>query len=467
MAGHVLIIDAMSNRRIQMQAVLDSACYKLSFAESQLDGLSRIKSDVPDVVIVAHDLPGLKLVKFCRVLRSDPALQLISVIVAVPRENQSARLSALNSGASDVIEYSITPSDLQARIRSYVRMLQASQEIRQRTAPTSEFGFAERQETFSSAIRVTVVHEDTDQRRLRSGFESDGPNDVAITHMTCDQARRAPPESSDVVVLFEPSGAGKGHDTLGALRVHPHTRHAAILYVAGAGGAHESSPLDLGAQDQVSSDVSDDELLLRIRRLAGRKRLEDMARAEISILGEKAYRDAVSGLHNRAYADEYLKRQDRMHAQHPSPHAVLMLDIDHFKKTNDTYGHAAGDAILAHVASILKSHVREGDMVARYGGEEFLVVLSDIGANEARAVSDRLRKKIASQPRQFDDGTIIWTTVSIGLAHATRSTALASSDLIRASDAALYRAKAEGRNTLRIATPDDVTARAYRAAVLH
>jgi len=464
-SGHVLIIDAMSNRRIQMQAVLDTACYKLCFAESQLEGLSRIKDDVPDVVILAHDLPGLKLPKFCRLLRENPALQLISVIVAVPRENQSARLAALNAGATDVIEYSIDTSELQARIRSYVRILQASQEIRQRTGPNREFGFAEHQEAFENAIQVTVVQETLARDRLGDCFEADTPIGIETQRVSFDQARRGLTEMCDVIVLFETADPIQSRDTLGALRVHPKTRHAAVLYVAACDRKPESSPLDLGAQDQVSADVTDAEILLRVRRLAGRKRIEDIARAEISVLGEKAYKDAVTGLHNRGYSNEYLKKMDRLRAEHPSPCAILMVDIDYFKKTNDTHGHAAGDAILGHVASILKAHVREGDMIARYGGEEFLVVLSNIGANEARAVADRLRKKIASQPKQFEDGTHVWTTVSIGLAHSTRATALASNDLIRAADTALYRAKSEGRNKLMIATYDDIMAHPKIAAL--
>jgi two-component system cell cycle response regulator len=465
-SGHVLIIDAMSNRRIQMQAVLDTACYKLCFAESQLEGLSRIKEDVPDVVILAHDLPGLKLPKFCRLLRETPALQLVSVIVAVPRENQSARLAALTAGATDVIEYSVDASELQARIRSYVRILQASQEIQQRTGPNREFGFAEHQKAFESAIRVTVVQETMVREGLSTCFDADTHIGIETRHVSLAHARRGLTENCDVIVLFESSDAIQSRDTLGALRVHPKTRHAAILYVAASDNKPESSPLDLGAQDQVSADVTDAEILLRVRRLAGRKRIEDIARAEIFVLGEKAYKDALTGLHNRQYAKEYLHKQDRLRSEHPSQCAVLMVDIDHFKRTNDTHGHAAGDAILAHVALSLKAHVREGDMIARYGGEEFLVVLPNIGANEARAVADRLRKRIASQPKQFDDGTHAWTTVSIGMAHTTRATSLGSNDLIRAADMALYRAKAEGRNILRIATHDDFTASLPVAATL-
>ena len=463
MSGHVLIIDAMSNRRIRMQAVLDTACYKLSFAETQLDGLSQIKSDVPDVVIIAHDLPGLKLVKFCQLLRDAPALQFISVVVAVPRENQSARLAALSAGAADVIEYSVDKSELQARIRNYVRTLQASQEIRQRTGPTQDLGFSEDQVAFASAYKIAIVRDSNLEGAADKSTEDTHWAGANITHVSHDAARRGLPETCDVIVLYETKNPAERRDTLGTLRTQAVSRHASILYVTSETNEFDRSPLDLGAQDQVSSSVTTQEIQLRIKRLANRKRIEDSARAEISILGEKAYKDAMTGLHNRRYAMEYLGKQDRLRAEHPSAWAILMVDIDHFKRVNDTHGHAAGDEILVQLATALKSHLRDGDMIARYGGEEFLVVLTNIGANEARSVADRLRKKVASQPMQFENGTHVWTTVSIGLAHANRSNALGSKDMISAADAALYRAKSAGRNNLWVAAPGDYIAYRHTA----
>lgn len=125
--------------------------------------------------------------------------------------------------------------------------------------------------------------------------------------------------------------------------------------------------------------------------------------------------------------------------------SVAMVDIDHFKNVNDTYGHQTGDIVLAEVAARLASAVRDFDRIGRYGGEEFLVVLSDCGDREADMVCERMRAKIAEAPIQARDGTPIPVTASIGV--TTFSAAVSTGDeLIAGADQALYAAKETGRN---------------------
>jgi len=126
--------------------------------------------------------------------------------------------------------------------------------------------------------------------------------------------------------------------------------------------------------------------------------------------------------------------------------ALLMIDIDHFKQLNDTFGHHVGDQVLRSVASILVQDMREVDTVARYGGEEFVIILPETAEAAARYVADRLRRAV-EQGKFSDDPshTIQHLTISIGVA-VYDSDARFKRDLIEASDAALYAAKREGRN---------------------
>jgi diguanylate cyclase (GGDEF)-like protein len=131
------------------------------------------------------------------------------------------------------------------------------------------------------------------------------------------------------------------------------------------------------------------------------------------------------------------------------------VDIDHFKAINDTHGHAAGDKVLCSVATVLKSNLRDGDLVARFGGEEFLIALPNVDRHQARAIAERLRSEIAGLPTSLDSGTVVRVTVSIGVALTSRSFSKPTKDLRCAADNALYRAKRKGRNQIEIATPDD------------
>src|SRR5207237_1150632 len=130
---------------------------------------------------------------------------------------------------------------------------------------------------------------------------------------------------------------------------------------------------------------------------------------------------------------------------------VVMIDIDHFKSINDTYGHPAGDCVLREVARAMRSMIRTYDSAGRYGGEEFMIVLP--GCNEITAVShaERLRKSLSSLAVAAEQGEIRFTA-SFGVAVASRDSGLNNAeDLIQAADEALYRAKHQGRNRVELA----------------
>ncbi len=171
-------------------------------------------------------------------------------------------------------------------------------------------------------------------------------------------------------------------------------------------------------------------------------------------------RDSLTGLLNRGAIDDELHRLWELHRRGGEPFALLLLDIDHFKRVNDTYGHAAGDRVLAQVAGLLARHARQIDMVGRYGGEEFLIAIPHADAAGAAQAAERLRQVIEQQTVQAR-GVDLRVTASIGVAVVQPSDAGIDVALARA-DRALYRAKDEGRNRV---VPADVPRRDAPRAV--
>lgn len=181
-----------------------------------------------------------------------------------------------------------------------------------------------------------------------------------------------------------------------------------------------------------------------IRDITDRKRVE----AE---LREMATTDFLTGLANRRYfmarmEDELarLQRLDNLHV------AVLMLDLDHFKHVNDSYGHAAGDAVLKHFAVLMQAELRKIDTVGRVGGEEFAIVLPGASPEEAEIFAERLRERVATTSPTFND-VLTPVTVSIGITTMLATDTSADAAMIRA-DKALYRAKKKGRNRVETQT---------------
>ena len=172
-------------------------------------------------------------------------------------------------------------------------------------------------------------------------------------------------------------------------------------------------------------------------------------------LRSQSIKDPLTGLYNRRYLEEMLEREIRRAARSEQPLGVLMLDLDHFKSFNDTYGHDAGDVVLREAASFLVRSIRAEDIVCRYGGEEFVVILptATLAATQSRA--ERLRSKIRELTVLHQGKSLGMITVSIGVAEFPEH-GLSLKELLASSDAALYRAKREGRD--RVVTAEPLTA---------
>lgn len=173
-------------------------------------------------------------------------------------------------------------------------------------------------------------------------------------------------------------------------------------------------------------------------------------------------RDALTGLFNRRAMEQMLDRAWSRWRRMAEPFTVVTVDLDHFKKVNDTWGHHAGDEVLKAAASKLVANLRAADVVGRVGGEEFLAVLEACPADTSTVTAERLRQAIGAEGVQVDDGVTVAVTASVGVATVSDS----DSDIgqmLRRSDAALYRAKREGRNRVCVATDDHPDAAAAGA----
>lgn len=169
--------------------------------------------------------------------------------------------------------------------------------------------------------------------------------------------------------------------------------------------------------------------------------------------------DGLTRLTNRRClierGEKELARARRLPAGGTSSFGCIMLDLDHFKHINDTYGHQAGDQVLVIASQILQDSARRYDEVGRYGGEEFVLLLPSISAEDAANVAERIRDKIASTQITLDDGTCISITASLGVACYPTLGVDHLNDLLKAADDALYRAKDSGRNQVVIAREED------------
>ncbi|MGE0681782.1 MAG: GGDEF domain-containing protein [Candidatus Binatia bacterium] len=202
--------------------------------------------------------------------------------------------------------------------------------------------------------------------------------------------------------------------------------------------------LDAGADDYVTKPFDAHELQMRLRAGTRILELQNELIAARETRRQQATHDVLTGALNRRTVLEGLHRELSRAQREETSVGVILMDLDHFKLINDTYGHPMGDMVLREAVQRLRRELRSHDLLGRYGGEEFLIVLPGCPIAETVTVAERLRQRLASEPINLSDGQILLTG-SFGVASLTEDSEQADT-LIQMADASLYRAKHEGRN---------------------
>jgi diguanylate cyclase (GGDEF)-like protein len=173
-------------------------------------------------------------------------------------------------------------------------------------------------------------------------------------------------------------------------------------------------------------------------------------------LRDQSIRDALTGLYNRRFMVESLDRELLRASRNGTRLSILFIDLDHFKRFNDTFGHEAGDFVLRTMGGVFQDFFRGNDLICRYGGEEFAIVLPDCTSKDAAARADALRARVRSVPLKYQGQTLNTVTLSIGVAAFPESGATVN-ELLKVADDCLYRSKANGRDATTEATGLQVT----------
>lgn len=454
MAGDILIIDCVATNRIVLKVKLLAAQYRVRPCASVEDAQAEIAASLPDLVIMDTCNNAKQALAFCRALKADDATALVPIVATGGFATPLDRVNALEAGADDVLTKPFDDRILQARIRSLLRARDARQELRMREGTRTALGFAEASRGFAPPSQIVLASPDVDALELsglQSMMENVQTNPASIHQIISGHVH---PLKTDLFVLdFR---AGLMDDTvlyrlLAELRSQSATRHSGILVMLPEDERHAAAmALDLGANDVVLSDIHLGEIRHRCAVLLQAKHEADALRRTVETGLRAAITDPLTGLFNRRYALPHLARLSDESRMSERQFAIMVLDVDHFKKVNDTFGHKAGDEILKQVARRLQDNLRAVDLLARIGGEEFLVAIPNSDLVHARSAAERLCQLIRTAPFYITEGSTVDLTVSVGVSLSGGREAADVvedlGDLVSAADCALFAAKSAGRD---------------------
>ncbi|MGE3246446.1 MAG: PleD family two-component system response regulator [Beijerinckiaceae bacterium] len=449
MTARVLVVDDILPNVKLLEARLSAEYFDVLTAMSGPEALAICGEGKCDIVLLDVMMPGMDGFEVCRRLKSDVATAHIPVVMVTALDQPADRVRGLDAGADDFLTKPVDEVALIARVRSLSRLKVSLDELRSRALTAASLGVPNKlaevigDDGFNGRI-LLVDDRPNSAERLQSALTAHHQVDVEAGPQ--EALFRAVEGDYDLVLV---SLGLKDYDGLrlcSQLRSVERTRQTPILMIADLEDRQRVlRGLDLGVNDYLSRPVDRNELVARVRTQLRRRRYAAALRDNVQASIELALTDALTGLHNRRYLENHLAAMLDHSVKNGRNLVMAILDIDHFKMVNDSYGHDAGDEVLKGFAERVKRVVRGADLMCRLGGEEFVVVMPETNLALAQTIAERIRGSVQAEPFTIDGGArAIPVTVSIGLAQTTPD---ADPDaLFRRADRALYRSKNEGRN---------------------
>jgi two-component system cell cycle response regulator len=417
--------DPISSR--VLERMLRKLGYDVTCVGDGQEALETLQERDIRMVITDWMMPRIDGIELCRRIRAGERPGYVYVIVLTALDDTAHLVEALEAGADDYITKPLDPQELGVRVRSGQRVVDLDRKL---GARASEL------ETMAELLNSARYHMESVIESVGQGIVS-VDNEGMIHTVNHEAGRLFADETGPMVGRYL-------HEAAGRFRVLSEFAFGPGPYPRSMHIRDRGLTIEVWAS-RIRPIETSPGLILTITDITERDRMQREIEEANRRLSELAVTDAMTGLANHRRFQEEISRHVNIAKRASRKLSLLMVDVDHFKHYNDTFGHPGGDKMLALVAQTIRAEVRETDVAARYGGEEFAVILIDAGVTDACDVAERIRGCVE---RSSGEVGPIAVTVSIGIAGFPDDGATPS-ELVMAADEALYAAKNAGRNAIR------------------
>lgn len=446
MTARILVVDDLEQNIKLLEAKLLTGYYIVFTASSGKAAIELLEKEKIDVILLDGMMPDMDGFETCKLIKSNPKTTHIPVVMITALSDISDRIHGLEVGADEFLTKPVDDVALFARVNSLSRTKAVIDELKLRNKTNATLGgkvvelidsFADNNiviiddDVVQAKNIVTMLNKITSNTHILRDIEgiTKMAFDIDLIIISCQM------ESDPLRIL----SSLRGMDIL---------KNTAFTFLADEDSMKiVIKGLELGINDYFIYPVDQNELLARIRTQLRRKKYQDELRNELDQSLNLSFKDSLTGIYNRRYFDAHIEHLISDSKNLNSNICLLMVDIDHFKKVNDKYGHQAGDFVLKAVTEALSQSIREIDLLARYGGEEFVIVFSNVPISQGLKLAERLRKSVEELNITLPEiNESISCTISIGITEYKDTDSIAQ--FIEKADKALYRSKSEGRNRI-------------------
>lgn len=418
---NVLIIENSRFHQRMISQIFNNEELTVHIANNGDAALEILENKTVDYICTAYHLPdGFDGIKLAQLIRTNPKTKDIPIVLLTSNDIDHSFDYAYHSGVTEIYNR----SDIDLLSKNLKRSILAKQNV-----INARVLYIEDCKTDAAiikrkleAMKMSVEHYFNAAEALKAFQESTTNYDIIIT---------------DLLVEGSISGMGLIREVR---KMIPDRSKMPILVTSGFNdNSRRIELLHMGANEYIVKPIIAEELAAQITNLVSTKQLFDQVKIQQEQLFQLAMTDQLTGLYNRHSLAKLLPKYFSHSVRHSSPLSLLLLDIDHFKRINDTYGHSKGDDVLRKFAQLITVNFRAEDLIARYGGEEFVVLMDNSSKEDAIEKANALRTYIENTP--IED---IKITISIGVASTTNNSNFEI--LFNQADTALYHAKENGRN---------------------
>jgi len=447
LSARILVVDDLEANRRLLEAKLSADYYDVITAQRGEEAVQLAKRERPDLILLDVMMPGgIDGYEACRRLKAQAETRHIPVVILTTLDDRESKVRGLQAGAEEFLTKPIDDVQLMARVKSLIGLKVVIDELRAREASGKRLGVIDdeardplEQHRLTAGTVLVVDDNATQIKRIKAA--------LGVEHRVTVVGEADAAPTPDLVVVSVTAKSFDGFRVVARMRSGEPTRQLPILAIVEADDSKRAvRALELGAHDIIVRPIDEEEIVARARTLMRRKRYMDALRHRLDQSFELAITDQLTGLYNRRFLFGQLGPLVQRSQCGGDTVSVMTIDIDHFKRCNDAYGHDVGDAVLREFAVRLGSNTRPSDFACRMGGEEFVVIMPRTSGDIACLAAERLRRSICASsfiiPGMQQSLEI---TVSIGVAASTETDDTAES-VVKRADEALYEAKRSGRN---------------------